>query len=184
MTFEMCPHHCVLDEDICTWNSASLIPKWWWFGLCGDGGKLGTGQMRCPHKPRCAYHLRMHTGAQYDQTPVQGTRLFWQLPWMLFRTHRTTMILYQFTAFQGQPSILGNMPSHSENMCALFPCTQSAVSSTEGYVMEPVPESGHQVPIARERQRLMTKVVKEYASGSCRSAQGLATYYEPTRASS
>ena len=150
--------------------------------MCGDGGKLGTGQMRCPHKPRCAYHLRMHTRAQYDQTPVQGTRLFWQLPWMLFGTHRTTMILYQFTAFQGQPSIVGNMPSHSENMCALFPCTQSAVSSTEGYVMEPVPELGHQVPVAREHQRLMAKDVKEYASGSCRSAQGLATYYEPTRA--
>lgn len=41
------------------------------------------------------------------------------------------MILYHFTAFQGQPSILGNMPSHSENMRVLFPCTQSAVSTEE-----------------------------------------------------
>ena len=94
------PHHCVFDEGICTWYSASLIPKWWWFGLCGNGGKLGTDQMQCPHKPRSVYHLHTHTEAQYDQTPVQGTRLLWQLnvgrcseypttPWMLFRTHRT-----------------------------------------------------------------------------------------------
>ena len=55
----------------------------------------------------------------------------WQLPWMLLRTHRTTMILYHFTVSQGQPSILGNMPSHSENMRVLFPCTQSAVSTEE-----------------------------------------------------
>lgn len=110
--------------------------------LVWQWGKAGTGQMQCPYKPRSVCHLHMHTGAQYDQTPVQGTRLFWS--WMLDVVQNIqqllgcclehtghAMILYQFTALQGQPSILGNMPSHSENLCALFPCTQSAVS-TEG----------------------------------------------------
>lgn len=46
-------------------------------------------------------------------TLVDGSRLLWQLPWLLFRTNRTCCCcISQVTVFQGQSGILGSTPSH------------------------------------------------------------------------
>lgn len=51
----------------------------------------------------------------YQSSPVgnswgNGSRLLWQLPWVLLRKHRTCFYcINQVTVFQGQYSIFGNM---------------------------------------------------------------------------
>lgn len=57
-------------------------------------------------------------------TLMNGLRLLWQLPCVLFRTHRTCCYcINQDTVFQGKSVILGTMPSHLVLPSLLFLCT-------------------------------------------------------------
>lgn len=56
------------------------------------------------------------------RTSVDVPRLLWQLPWVLFRAHRTCYYyIKKVTAFQGQSKIPDNMPSHPDSMMATCP---------------------------------------------------------------
>lgn len=63
-------------------------------------------------------------------TLMNGLRLLWQLPCVLFRTHRTCCYcINQNTVFQGKSVILGTMPSHLDTSISTLSMYQSAAFS-------------------------------------------------------
>ena len=92
-------------------------------GLHSDRVKLGLGQTQCSHRSSIFRTLTQREGVKIISlpiplqlgTPVDGCSFLWQLPWTLFRTHRTWCSrINQVAVFQGQYSILGNVhPTHS-----------------------------------------------------------------------
>lgn len=63
---------------------------------------------------------------------MNGPRLLCQLPWLSCTTHRTCCYgINQATLFQGQVSILDNMPTPQAQWWLLFPCIHSAISTEE-----------------------------------------------------
>lgn len=73
---------------------------------------------------------------------MDGPMLLWQLPWVLFRTHRMyCYCINQSTVFQGQSSILGNTPSHlgTEVGTESTVCTEVSVARAHIQTRAPAP---------------------------------------------
>lgn len=92
------------------------------------------------------------------------------------------MILYQFTHFKGNPASLA--------ICHLIQrtCVRSSHAPRQQYLLKGKLQSlylSQDISFLLQRASVPhDRDMEEYASGSCRSAQGLSTYSEPTRASS